>query len=149
METTLPAFRAPSASEQVFNRIFGFLVGLGLCPSYCYLLEVRGRKSGRIYATPVSLLEFRNKRYLVAPRGRTQWVRNAEASGKIVLRRRSQRQEYTLQPISGEEKLAVLKEYLDRYRGAVQRFFTVPAGSPPQAFASVAEGHPAFELLPV
>jgi len=49
MNSTVPAFRAPSAAERVFNRVFGFLVGLGLGFSYNYLLQVRGRKSGKIY----------------------------------------------------------------------------------------------------
>src|SRR5438552_17754893 len=64
------SFHAPSGLERVFNRIYGLLVGLGLGFSYNYLLEVRGRKSGRTYSTPIDLLELNGKRYLVAPRGR-------------------------------------------------------------------------------
>src|SRR5207253_6928782 len=80
-------FHAPSSLERVFNRIYGLLVGLGLGFSYNYLLEVRGRKSGRTYSTPIDLLELNGKRYLVAPRGRTQWVRNAEAAGEVTLKK--------------------------------------------------------------
>jgi hypothetical protein len=58
MNSTLPEFRAPTAGERVFNRIFGFLVGLGLGFSHNYLLQVRGRKSGRLYSTPIDLLEL-------------------------------------------------------------------------------------------
>src|SRR5438552_2889966 len=36
----------------------------------CVVSEVRGRKSGRTYSTPIDLLELNGKRYLVAPRGR-------------------------------------------------------------------------------
>jgi len=50
------------------------------------LLQVRGRKSGRVYSTPVNLLQVASKSYLIAPRGNTQWVRNAEASGEILLK---------------------------------------------------------------
>ena len=57
MNAPLTSFRAPTAGERVFNRIFGFLVGLGLGFSYNYLLQVRGRKSGKIYSTPIDLLE--------------------------------------------------------------------------------------------
>src|SRR5579863_3127036 len=84
---SMPAFREPTVVERMFNRTFGFLVGLGLGFSYNYLLEVRGRKSGNLYSTPINLLELKGKRFLVAPRGRTQWVRNAEAAGEITLRR--------------------------------------------------------------
>ena len=75
MNSNSPTFRQPTALERAFNRIFGFLVGLGLGFSYNYLLEVRGRKSGKLYSTPIDLLKLNGKTYLVAPRGRTQWVR--------------------------------------------------------------------------
>jgi len=88
------SFHAPSGLERVFNRIYGLLVGLGLGFSYNYLLEVRGRKSGRTYSTPIDLLELNGKRYLVAPRGRTQWVRNAEAAGEVTLKKGRTRQRF-------------------------------------------------------
>ena len=71
MNSPLPAFRAPTAVERIFNRVFGFLVGIGLGFSYNYLLLVRGRKVGRLYSTPINLLERGGKRFLVAPRGQT------------------------------------------------------------------------------
>jgi len=148
MSSQLPAFRPPVALERLFNRIFGFLVGLGLGFSYNYLLQVRGRKSGKIYSTPIDLLEMNDKRFLVAPRGRTQWVRNAEAAGEITLKKGSRRLRFTLRPLSGEEKLEALKAYLDRFRTEVQTYFAVPAGSPTEAFRDLGENYPAFELIP-
>ncbi len=147
MPDTLPAFREPTTIEKLFNRTFGFLVGLGIGPSHIYVLEVRGRKSGKLFSTPVDLLDLNSKRYLVAPRGRTQWVRNAEAAGEITLKKGSKRQKYGLRPLNDVEKLPVLKAYLDNFKREVQRYFPVPAGSPPDAFAEVASSYPAFELL--
>ncbi len=144
----LPAFRKPSAVEAFFNRAFGFLVGLGIAPGYMQLLQVRGRKTGRIYSSPVNLLQVDGKPYLVAPRGRTQWVRNAEATGEIVLKRGSIRRKYRLVPLSDSEKPEILKLYLERYKPAVQRYFPVPAGSPAAAFRDIASNYPVFELLP-
>jgi deazaflavin-dependent oxidoreductase (nitroreductase family) len=149
MNSTLPAFRAPSAVERVFNRVFGFLVGLGLGFSHNYLLEVRGRKSGKLYSTPIDLLELGGKRFLVAPRGRTQWVRNAEAVGEITLKKGSTRQKFRLRSIPDADKPEILKAYLDSFKREVQRYFPVPAGSPPEFFAKLAESYPAFELLPL
>ena len=139
-------FLRPSATEQFFNRVFGLLVGKGLGPSYCYLLQVRGRKSGKLYSNPVNVMEINGKRLLVAPRGRTQWVRNAESSGEIKLKRGSFQKDFRLKEIVVPDKLPILKEYLDRYHGAVQRYFTVRAGSPAEAFAETADRHPVFEL---
>jgi deazaflavin-dependent oxidoreductase (nitroreductase family) len=144
---TLPAFREPTPLEKFLNRTFGFLVGLGLGPAHIYLLEVRGRKSGKLYRTPVDLLQLGGTRYLVAPRGRTQWVRNAEAAGEVTLKRGSSRQRSRLRPIPDAEKPPILKAYLDNFRREVQRYFSVAAGSPAEDFASIASNYPAFELL--
>ena len=147
MNSTLPSFRAPSAGERVFNRIFGFVVGLGLGFSHNYLLQVRGRKSGKIYSTPIDLLELGGKRFLVAPRGRTQWVRNAEAAGEVTLKKGSKRQRFRLRALSDQEKPEILKAYLDQFKREVQRYFPVPAGSPVQAFHELLQSYPAFELM--
>jgi deazaflavin-dependent oxidoreductase (nitroreductase family) len=141
-------FREPSAFERLFNRAYGFLVGLGLGFSYNYLLQVRGRKSGKLYSTPIDLLDLGGKQYLVAPRGRTQWVRNAEAAGEITLKKGGVRRTFRLRPLDGPEKLKVLQNYLDRFHREVQRYFPLPAGSSPEAFANLAANYPAFELIP-
>ena len=128
-------FVIPPQSSHCFNRCFGFLVGLGLGMKHNYLLQVRGRKSGKLYSTPIDLLEFQGKRYLVAPRGRTQWVRNAEAAGEVTLKKGSSRQSYHLRPVADAEKPELLKAYLDSFKTAVQRYFPIAAGSDAQAFA--------------
>jgi deazaflavin-dependent oxidoreductase (nitroreductase family) len=142
-----PMFLEPKPAEKLFNRVLGFLVGMGIGPGYIYLLQVRGRKSGRVYSTPVNVMDIGEKRYLIAPRGRTQWVRNAEAVGEIVLKRGSNRASYRLRAIPDAEKPGLLKMYLERYVGAVQRYFTVKAGSGVEAFREVAGNYPVFELV--
>ena len=145
--TPTTVFLEPKPIEKIFNRAFGYLVGLGIGPAYMYLLQVRGRKSGRLYETPVNMLDVDGKRYLVAPRGRTQWVRNAEATGEITLKKGRSSQSFRLRPIPDAEKPELLKLYLERYVAAVQRYFTVKAGSPPEVFRNVAPNYPVFELL--
>lgn len=113
------------------------------------LLQVRGRKTGRVYSSPVNLLQFDGKLYLVAPRGQTQWVRNAEAAGEVDLKRGGTRNKYRLRPIPDTDKLEILKLYLNSYKSAVQRYFPIPAGSAPGAFGDTAARYPVFELLPV
>ena len=144
----LPVLQKPSAVAGLFNRVFGFLVGLGIGPGYMRLLQVRGRKTGRVYSSPVNLLQFNGKSYLVAPRGRTQWVRNSEVNGEIVLKRGSAQRKYRLRAVSDADKPEILKLYLDNYKCAVQRFFPVRAGSPAETFRQIASSYPVFELLP-
>jgi hypothetical protein len=158
-DPNFPAFREPTPIEKFFNRAFGFLVGLGLGLPHNYLLQVRGRKTGRIYSTPINLLlvgppgtegkpATADRRYLVAPRGRTQWVRNAEAAGEITLKKGSARQKFRLRPIPDSDKPEFLKLYLERFTPTVQRYFPIPAGSPLEAFRDLAPNYPVFELIP-
>jgi deazaflavin-dependent oxidoreductase (nitroreductase family) len=144
----VPKYQPPNTIEALFNRTFGFLAGLGLAPKFIYLLEVRGRKTGKIYRSPVNLMEIAGKQILVAPRGRTQWVRNAEASNEITLKRAGYRQSFALKAIPDSEKPPILKEYLDRYSSAVKKFFPVPPNSPIDSFRPIAANYPVFELIP-
>ena len=139
-------FKQPNFVDRWVNRAFGFLVKLGIGLSHNYLLEVRGRKTGKIYSTPVNVLEYKDKRYLVAPRGYTQWVRNVETSGGGVLVRGSMRDKTKLRALADEEKPEILKAYLDRFKPTVQRYFPIAAGSPVDAFAPLTSRYPVFEL---
>jgi deazaflavin-dependent oxidoreductase (nitroreductase family) len=141
-------FRRPNALERLVNRAIGVLVRRGLGPRHMRVLEVRGRTSGRLHATPVDLLSHGGRLYLVAPRGHTQWVRNTEVAGEVALRRGRRATVYRVRPLSDAEKPAILQAYLDRFRREVQRYFPVPAGSPPAAFTPLVQRYPAFELMP-
>jgi hypothetical protein len=143
-----PVFEVPTAAERIFNRAFGLLVGLGLGLRHNYLLQVRGRTTGRVYSMPVNVLEWNGKRWLVAGRGRTQWVRNAEVAGEVVLRKGWRRQRVRVRPVPDSEKPEILSAYLGRFKLTVQRYFPVPAGSPAAAFAGLVDRYPVFELLP-
>lgn len=140
-------FLEPTPMEKFFNRVMGMMVGVGIGPAYMYVLQVRGRKSGKLFSTPVNVMDVNGKRYLVAPRGRTQWVRNAEATGSVDLKRGSAQQMWRLRAIPENERPELLKIYLERYAGAVQRYFSVKAGSPVEAFRAVAAQYPVYELV--
>jgi deazaflavin-dependent oxidoreductase (nitroreductase family) len=140
-------FRAPNSVERAFNRFFGVLVGLGLGLRHNYLIQVPGRKSGRLYSAPINLVELDGHRFVVCPRGRSQWVRNAEASGKVLLKKGRTSRDYALRIVPDDEKPAILRNYLDRYKITVQRYFPLPAGSPADAFRPIAGRYPVFELI--
>src|SRR5262245_34031562 len=146
MNPNPPTFRQPSSGERLFNRLFGWFVGLGIGLPHNYLLQVTGRKTGRLYSTPVNILDYEGRRFLVAPRGETQWVRNARSSQQIWLKKGRRRQAYRVRELADTDKPMVLKIYLDRFKTTVRRYFPAPAGSPPEAFAELATRYPVFEL---
>ena len=139
-------FMRPSSLDRIVNRVFGFLVKIGFGLAHNFLLEVQGRKSGRVYATPVNVLNHENKRYLVAPRGDTQWVRNVVVSQKATLVRGAKRENVRMRAIADDAKPEILKAYVDRYRLTVQRYFPIPAGSPLKDFEPLVGRYPVFEI---
>lgn len=140
-------FLKPSAVERAFNRLFGLALAAGLGLAHNYLVEVKGRKSGKLYATPVDLLEFGGRRYLVAPRGETGWVRNARAAGRVALRRGGRREEFAACELDPHLRPPLLKAYLDRFALTVQRYFPVPRGAAESEFVAIADRYPVFELI--
>jgi len=146
MNPSSPSYARPGAIARLFNSCMGALVRLGVGPSHMRVLEVRGRKSGKLYSLPVDLLEREESLFLVAPRGRTQWVRNAEAQGEVSLRRGKQSTRYRLRRLPDSEKPPILKAYLDSFHREVQQFFPVRAGAPVEEFATLVDDYPAFEL---
>ncbi len=144
--TEVEAFQRPSRIETLFNRLLGRLVALGMGPKYMRVLDVRERKSGRLFSTPVNLLELNGVQYLVAPRGNTNWVRNARVAGRVRLRGGRRSFNYRVEEIPSQERPDVLKEYLKKYAREVQRYFSVEAGAEREAFLAIAEEHPVFRL---
>jgi deazaflavin-dependent oxidoreductase (nitroreductase family) len=142
---TVP-FLQPNLLDRIINRAFGIFVKLGFVMSHNFLLEVPGRKSGRVYSTPVNVLEFKDKKYLVAPRGDTQWVRNVVVSKKATLVKGTKHESIGLHSIADDGKREILKAYLDRYKLTVQRYFPIPAGSPTKDFEPLVGRYPLFEL---
>jgi hypothetical protein len=139
----------PGAAERIFSRILACLVWIGLIRGHFYVLEVRGRNSGRTISLPVDPLDIEGRRYLVCARGDSNWVRNARAAGEVVLVQAMRRRRYAVRELPPSMRPPLLKAYLDRFAGEVQRFFPVPKGSAVELFNDLAASYPVFELQSV
>ena len=114
----------PTRFDALFNGIARRLVRFGVSFWGARELRVVGRHSGEVRSTMVNLLELDGERFLVAPRGETQWVRNlraAEGTGDLRTGRRSE--VFTSVELAGDAKAPVLQAYLDRWAFEVKRFF--------------------------
>lgn len=134
-------------TTHVFNRVVAGLTRAGISVMGSRVLEVRGRKTGEPRRTPVNLLEFEDGRYLVAPRGHTQWVRNLRVSGegRLWLGRRSE--SFTATELSDAEKPRLLRAYLKRWKAEVGVFFAgVGPDSSDEELQRIAPDHPVFRL---
>src|SRR5918912_2123483 len=110
-------------TKNVFNRIVALATEWGVSIWGSRVLQVRGRTSGEIRETPVNLLTLEGARYLVAPRGVTQWVRNIRVAGEGGLRLGRRVQRFRIVEIADEEKVPILRAYLKRWKFEVGAFF--------------------------
>jgi len=135
-------------TKHVFNPIVAGLTRLGVSLAGSRVLEVRGRKSGEWRRTPVNPLEFEGERYIVAPRGETQWVRNLRASGEGRLRKGRRAEEFRAVELPDEEKVPLLRAYLRKWAWEVGAFFEgVGADASDEELRRIAPSHPVFRVL--
>jgi deazaflavin-dependent oxidoreductase (nitroreductase family) len=142
-------YRAPGwFTRNIFNRFVAFLTRRGLSVWGSRVLAVKGRKSGEWRTTPINLLEHDGRRYLVSPRGEGQWVRNLRAAGSGELRVGKKVEAFRIRELAADEKVAVLRSYLKRWKFEVGAFFDgVGPDSTDEQLLAIAPRHPAFEVL--
>ncbi len=136
-------------TTNIFNRLVAGLTRIGISIYGSRILAVRGRKSGVWRTTPVNLLTYENARYLVAPRGVTQWVRNIRVSGKGELWVGRRRETIHVVELSEDEKPAVLRSYLKRWKFEVGMFFQGVGPDAPEAdLRRIGPEYPVFRIQP-
>jgi deazaflavin-dependent oxidoreductase (nitroreductase family) len=136
-------------TAKVFNPVVRQLTRWGVSLKGSRVLEVRGRTSGEIRSTVVNLLTVEGQRYLVAPRGEAQWVRNLRAAGTGTLRLGKNVESFRATELTDDEKPPILRAYLKAWAWEVGKFFEgLKADSPDADIAAAAPGFPAFRIDP-
>jgi len=144
-----PHYIKPTRFDAVFNRLMGALTKLGFSVAGARVLAVRGRKSGEWRTTPVNPLAVGGARYLVAPRGHVQWVRNLRASGTGELRRGRRAEAFTATEVADADKAPIIREYLVRWAWEVGRFIEgIDKNSTDEEILAVAADFPVFRIDP-
>ena len=137
-------------TRRVFNPTVAFLTRRGLSLAGSRVLTVPGRTTGTPRSTVINVLTLDGERYLVAPRGQTAWVQNLRASGRGELRVGSRREEFVAEELADDEKLPVLRAYLERWKWEVGQFFEgLDHTSSDDVLAEAAPGFPAFRVRPL
>jgi deazaflavin-dependent oxidoreductase (nitroreductase family) len=122
------------------------VVGPNKVPTY--LLTVRGRKSGQPRTTPIVVIEQERKRYLLAPFGVVDWVRNLRVAGEATLTRGRRTEALRAMELpSGEASLVLKRGLVDgSIPSFLVKYFEITTESSPEELEAATERHPVFLL---
>ena len=134
-----------NAQVRFVNKMMTHMIRWNFAPPRTYLMTVRGRKTGKPYSIPVTLVEREGKRWLVSPYGEVNWVKNARAAGEISLFRGKKNELLKIQELGPKESAPILKEYIT-LEGIVRPYFDAQYDAPVEAFEAEASQHPVFLL---
>jgi deazaflavin-dependent oxidoreductase (nitroreductase family) len=149
MNATDTRYIKPKSGTLFFNAVVARLTRMGISVAGSRVLAVRGRSSGEWRTTPVNPLTVDGARYLVAPRGNTQWVRNLRVIGTGELRVGRRAEPFRATEVKDDDKPAILREYLKHWKWEVGVFFDgVDASAPDEKLREIAPGYPVFRIGP-
>lgn len=137
-----------SFADRVGDALFMALLRTGVKIGTMSLLTVCGRKSGQPYTVPVLLVEQGGERFLVAPYGVVQWVRNIRAAGTATLTRGRRSEVISVTELPAQQAAPILKQYLVNATAA-RPYFDATKDSPLEAFEREADRHPVFRIAAV
>lgn len=143
----MPTTPAGRRLNTMFNSTVAAMTKLGVSVWGSRVLYVRGRSSGQWRANPVNVLTHDGRRFLVAPRGQTQWVRNLRVAGGGELKVGRRVERFTAIELADDQKPEILRAYLKRWKFEVGVFFDgVDADAPTAKLLEIAPGYPVFEI---
>ncbi len=146
--------RAAAAPRWVtfWGSIAKFLLATGVPLGFIGLITIRGRKSGLPRTTPVAIIKVSGRRWVWAPWGDVQWVRNLRAAGRATIIVRRRKEEVTATELDPTQRVAFFRDMLGPLaRGIpfgvwfIRTFDGLDLGDPLEA----AEGRCVFELHPL
>ena len=139
-------YHKPGGVTRVMNSVLGWFASLGLTPGQMITLELKGRRSGKVRSTVVNSVEYGGQRYLVSPRGQSEWVRNLRAAGGQAVIRHGKRQAVRLEEMPSAETAAIIQAYLKRNAMATKGHFGIEPDAPLAEFERIAALHPVFRI---
>jgi deazaflavin-dependent oxidoreductase (nitroreductase family) len=140
-------YNKPTGLTKFINTTLRQFASIGLSPRDTVAVQVRGRKSGKMRSNVVTYVEHDGARYLVAPRGTTEWVRNVRAAGGEASLKHGRAKPVRLVEVPEPERAPIIRSYLKKMPAMVRREFGVEADSPDADIQRIAPNHPVFRIV--
>lgn len=140
-------YKKPGTVDKIANAILGFFTSRGMGPAKIHTIEVRGRKSGQLRTAVVNTVNYEGDRYLVAPRGNTEWSRNVKAANGDATLLRKKREKVHLEEVPVDQRAPIIKVYLGENAMATKSHFGLDPAAPIEEFERIAADHPTFKII--
>lgn len=140
-------YKKPGTPVKIANAILGFFSSRGMGPDKIHKIEVRGRKSGQLRTAVISVVTYEGDRYLVAPRGNTEWSRNVKAANGDASLLRKGREKVHLEEVPVDQRAPIIKAYIAENASATKAYFGVEPDDPIENFERIAPDHPTFKVI--
>lgn len=142
-----PRYDEPDRLARAANSAIRHLAEFGIEIAGTRALRVRGRRTGRWRSVVVNVLGVDGREYVVAPRGNTQWVRNARAAGTVETGPRWSRRTVRVREVADADKPDLIRRYLDRWYWEVRGHSGgLTPSSTDSEVSEIAASIPVFEL---
>jgi deazaflavin-dependent oxidoreductase (nitroreductase family) len=135
-----------------FNPIVKFLLAAGVPMGPNGLITIRGRKSGLPRTTPVAIIEVSGRRWVWAPWGEVQWVRNLRAAGRATVTVRRRKEEVRATELDPTQRVEFFRDILGPLARGIPFgvwFIRTVDGVDLDRPSEAAEGRRVFELHPL
>ena len=135
-----------------FNAIAKFLLAAGVPLGFNGLITIRGRKSGLPRTTPLAIIEVSGRRWVWAPGGEVQWVRNLRAAGRATITVRRRKEDVRATELDPAQRVGFFRDVLGPLARGIPfgvRFIRIADGVDLDDPVEAAEGRPVFELRPL
>ena len=135
----------------IFTPIAKFLLGAGVPLGFNGLITIRGRKSGTPRTTPVAVIKVDGRRWVWAPWGEVNWVRNLRAAGRATITTNRREAEVTATELDRDGRLEFFRDRLGPLARGIPLgtwFIRTVDGVDLHDPQEAADGRPVFELHP-
>jgi deazaflavin-dependent oxidoreductase (nitroreductase family) len=135
-----------------FSPILKFLLVAGIPMGPNGLVTIRGRKSGLPRTTPLAIIEVGGRRWVWAPWGEVQWVRNLRAAGRATIAVRGRKEEVSATELDPTQRVGFFRDILGPHARGIPLgvwFIRIVDGVDLDHPVEAAEGRRVFEFHPI
>jgi len=136
----------------IFTPITRSLLGTRIPMGFNGLITIRGRKSGLPRTTPVAIIEVSGRRWVWAPWGEVNWVRNLRAAGRATITVRRRKEEVGAIELDPTQRVGFFRDTLGPLARSIPlgvTFIRIVDGVDLDHPSDAADGRPVFELHPL